>query len=52
MELVGKEYRRWLKEQAKRRARIKAAYRSERSLTVVARIFGISRARVQQIVKS
>ena len=48
----GREYERWLKDQAKRRTEIRAAYRREHSLTLVARIYGISRARVHQIVNS
>ena len=49
---LGREYVRWLKEQAVRRTEIRAAYKRERSLTLVGRLYGISRARVHQIVNS
>lgn len=39
-------------EQRKRRADIKAAYKKWQSLAIVAEQFGVSRARVSQIVNS
>ena len=48
--LRGRAYERWLKDKARRRAQIKAAYKRERSLAIVADQFGLTRGRISQIV--
>jgi len=52
VKLRGRAYEKWLEAQAKRREQIKAAYRRERSLSIVAEQFGLTRGRVSQIVNS
>ena len=48
--LRGRAYQEWLKEQAKRRVKIRVAYKRERSLAIVADLFGLTRGRISQIV--
>jgi len=48
--LRGRAYEEWLKQQAKRRVEIRAAYKRERSLAIVAEMFGLTRGRISQIV--
>lgn len=50
VKLRGRAYEQWLKDKAVRRKQIKAAYRRERSLSIVAAQFGLTRGRVSQIV--
>ena len=49
--MQGESYTLWLKEQARRRAEIKKLRRAGKSLGELARIFGVSRGRIYQIVK-
>ena len=50
--LTGRAYKRWLKRQAERRAKMKALLEAgEFSQADIARRFGISRERVRQIIK-
>ena len=50
----GEAYILWLRQQAQRRAQIKKEYNNGKGKTLaeIARIFGITRARVHQIVNS
>lgn len=50
--LRGRAYEVWLKEKRKMRAQIRAAYRRDRSLAIVADAFKMTRGRVCQIVNS
>lgn len=48
----GEAYILWLRQQAQRRAEIKKEHKKGKTLAEIARVFGISRARVHQIVNS
>lgn len=50
--LRGRAYEAWLKEKARERKAIRAAYKRERSLAIVAEQFKLTRGRVSQIVNS
>jgi hypothetical protein len=47
---LGRDYERYLETKDRRNAKVRSAYRRERSLAKVAQLFKLSRARVSQIV--
>ena len=50
--LRGRAREAWLRGREKERAKIRAAYKCERSLAIVAELFKLTRGRVSQIVNS